>query len=132
MNLLVGLTNVNPAALAEAEILELSRSAVAFSRVISSGLKNVPALQSVPLNSRGYPTTTTCADAARLRIEEYSVFSRPGSVLLMMVWAPATALVQSPSHDGFAHSVMTDEKPASLPPTCTETMLVELVTDGNW
>ena len=91
----------------------------------------MPALQSVPLNRRGYPTTTTFADDARLRIDEYRLFSRPGSVLLMMAFAFATALEQSPSHDGLAHSVITDEKPASLPPTWTETMLVELVTDDS-
>ena len=53
MNSEVGLAKVKPAALADAAIFELSRSAVVFSRVISSGLKKVPALQSVPLNSRG-------------------------------------------------------------------------------
>src|SRR4051794_3467256 len=131
MNFVVGLTNVNPAALAEAASLELSRSAVAFSLVISSGLKNVPALQSVPLNSRGYPTTTIRADEARLLIDEYRLFSRPGSVLLMIDCAFATAPEQSASQDGFAHSVITDEKPASFPPTWTETMLAELVTDGS-
>ena len=59
---------MNPCAAARALVTLLSRSAVAFSFVISSLLKNVPALQSTPMNSRGYPSTTTVALGARLLI----------------------------------------------------------------
>ena len=40
--------------------------------------------------------------------------------------------MQLPSQEGLAHSVMTEEKPASLPPTCTDTRLAALVTEGSW
>jgi len=39
---------------------------------------------------------------------------------------------QSPSQDGLAHSVITVEKPASLPLTCTVTNLVPLFSGASW
>ena len=50
---LVGFANENPLALACAEVLLFSRSAVALSRVSSAGLNQVAALQSSPLKIRG-------------------------------------------------------------------------------
>src|SRR3954453_2096933 len=83
------------------------------------------------MNSRGKPSTTTFAPAAaRDWIAEYTVLSRPASVLLMKL----CAVVMSPSQltSGSAHLVMTLEKPASLPPIVMVTMFVELVTALIW
>src|SRR5689334_24722433 len=76
--------------------------------------------------------TITLADAARLRIAPYRPFSRAGIVLLMVAWALLTAVSQLPSQAGLAHSVITEEKPASLPPTCTVIRLAALVTALSW
>src|ERR1051325_2581550 len=79
----VGLAKENPFAPAAVDSTPLSRSAVALSEVSSLGLNHVSALQSSPLNSRGYPTTTTLALGALLRIAGYRVERVPGRVLVM-------------------------------------------------
>jgi hypothetical protein len=63
---------------------------------------------------------------ALVRIVLYNVDSRPGRVLLMMPCALSIAPLQLLIHPGLAHSVITPEKPASLPPTEIVTNLVAL------
>ena len=50
----------------------------------------------------------------------------------MMFCALATAAEQLPSQDGSAHVVMTDENPASLPPTWMVTQVVPLLSPPSW
>src|SRR6266571_1984831 len=132
MNADSGLTKANPCAEARPASVLSIRSAVWFSSDSSLGLNHVAALQSSPLNSRGYPTTTTLAVVARDRIALYSESSLPGSVLRMMLCALDTAAEQLPSQDGSAHVVITEENPASLPPTWTVTHLVPLLSPPSW
>jgi hypothetical protein len=74
----------------------------------------------------------TFAVVARLRTVAYSVVSRPGMVLLIVAWAVLIAPSQLPSQAGFAHSVITEVKPASLPPTWRVTKLTAAFSGPSW
>src|SRR6476469_4499662 len=81
---------------------------------------------------RGYRTTMTRALGGLARIEEQSVASRPGIVLVMVPWAVSMAPLQLLSQLGCAHVVRTLAKPASLPPTEIVTYAVVLDSADSW
>ncbi len=70
--------------------------------------------------------------AARCRTAAYTWSSRPGSVPRMNACASSIAPWQSEDHHGCAHSVITEENPASLPPTVIVTQRVAPSSPPSW
>src|SRR6478609_1048912 len=127
-----GSANTNPAAAAR-DCNRVSSSLVAaLSAASSPAEKNVSRLQSDPLNSNGYPATTTRAYGACARIAAYRPTSRAGNWVRRITSASLIALLQFPHQLGLAHSVSTGAKFTSLPPTVTVTKSVPAVTAGSW